>query len=53
MFFLVLPKHENHFVTWESGLDKVSSEIQGVSSTDYNFKELSRPWIFILKFNVF
>ena len=33
-------------VTWESGLDKVSTEFQGVSSTDYNFQELSRPWIF-------
>ena len=39
--------------TWESGLDKVSTEIHEVSSTDYNFQELSRPWIFILKFNVF
>ena len=40
-------------VTWESGLDKVSTKFQGVSSTDYNFQELSRPWIFILKFNDF
>ena len=40
-------------VTSESGLDKVSTEFQGVSSTDYNFQELSRPWIFILKFNDF
>ena len=39
-------------VTWESGLDKVSTEFQGVSSTDCNFQELSRPWIFVLKFNV-
>ena len=36
--------------TWESGLDKVSTEIQGLSSTDCNFQGLSRPWIFILKF---
>ena len=36
--------------TWESGLDKVSTEIQGLSSTDCNFQRLSRPWIFILKF---
>ena len=31
-------------VTWESGLDKVSTEIQGLSSTDYNFQGLSR-WV--------
>ena len=31
-------------VTWESGLDKVSTEIQGFSSTDYNFQGLSR-WV--------
>ena len=36
--------------TWESGLDKVSTEIQGLASTDCNFQGLSRPWIFILKF---
>ena len=29
-------------VTWESGLDKVSTEIHGLSSTDYNFQGLSR-----------
>ena len=28
----------------------LSNEIQGLSSTDCNFQELSRPWIFILKF---
>ena len=39
--------------TWESGLDKVSTEIQGFSSTDCNFKGLWRPWIFILKFQHF
>ena len=36
--------------TWESGLDKVSTEIQGLSSTDYNFQGLSRPWSFYFKF---
>ena len=36
--------------TWESGLDKVSTEIQGLSSTDYNFQGLSRPWTFYFKF---
>ena len=28
--------------TWESGLDKVSTEIRGLSSTDCNFQGLSR-----------
>ena len=36
--------------TWESGLDKVSTEIQGLSSTDCNFQGLSRPWTFYFKF---
>ena len=36
--------------TWESGLDKVSTEIQGLSSTDYNLQGLSRPWTFYFKF---
>ena len=36
--------------TWESGLDKVSTEIQGLSSTDCNFPGLSRPWTFYFKF---
>ena len=36
--------------TWESGLDIVSTEIQGLSSTDYNFQGLSRPWTFYFKF---
>ena len=36
--------------TWESRLDKVSTEIQGLSSTDYNFQGLSRPWTFYFKF---
>ena len=36
--------------TWESGLDKVSTEIEGLSSTDYNFQGLSRPWTFYFKF---
>ena len=30
--------------TWESGLDKLSTEIQGLSSTDCNFQGLSRPF---------
>ena len=29
-------------VTWKSGLDKVSTEIQGLSSTDCNFQGLTR-----------
>ena len=36
--------------TWESGLDKVSTEIQGLSSTDCNFQGLSRSWTFYFKF---
>ena len=36
--------------TWESGLDKVTTEIQGLSSTDCNFQGLSRPWTFYFKF---
>ena len=36
--------------TWEAGLDKVSTEIQGLSSTDWNFQGLSRPWTFYFKF---
>ena len=36
--------------TWESGLDKVSTEIQGLSSTDCNFQGLSRPWTYHFKF---
>ena len=32
--------------TWEFGLDKVSTEIQELSSTDCNFQGLSRPWTF-------
>ena len=35
--------------TWKSRLDKVSTEIQGLSSTHCNFQGLPRPWIFILK----
>ena len=57
--FLV-PPHMSNFIlkvflsllllcNWESGFDKVSTEIQGLSSTDCNFQELSRPWIFMLK----
>ena len=33
------------------GLDKVSTEIQGLSTTDCNFQGLSRPWILTSKFN--
>ena len=35
--------------TWESGLEKVVTKFQGLSSTDCNFQGFSRPWIFILK----
>ena len=37
-------------VTFESGLDKVSTEIQGLSSVDCNFQGLSRPWTVYFKF---
>ena len=33
----------------ESGLDKVSTEIQGLSSIDCNFQGLSRAWNFYFK----
>ena len=36
--------------TWESGLDKVGTKIQGLSSTYCNFQGLSRPWTFYFKF---
>ena len=36
--------------TWESGLDRLSTEIQGLPSTDRNFQGLSRPWTFYFKF---
>ena len=39
--------------TWESGLDKFSTEIQRLSTTDCNFQGFSRRWIFILKFEDF
>ena len=40
--------------TWESGLDKVSTEIQGLSSTDYYFQGLSRQVeLFISNFEDF
>ena len=32
------------FGTWESGLDKASTEIQGLSSTDCNFQGLSKTF---------
>ena len=66
MSFLVLPQHEQLYReglsvfapvgTWESGLDKISTEIQRLSSTDCNFHGLSKPWkpwIFISKFKDF
>ena len=31
--------------TWESGLDKVSTRMQGLSSIDCNFQEFSSPWL--------
>ena len=36
-----------------SRLDKNSTEIQGLSGTDYNFQGFSRSWIYILKFKDF
>ena len=33
--------------TWESGSDKVNTEIQGLSSTDWYFQRLSKPWFFL------
>ena len=50
--FFVVRQHEKFYPeglsvfaplgTWESGLDKVSTEIRGLSSTDCNFQGLSR-----------
>ena len=50
--FLVVRQHEKFYPeglsvfaplgTWESGLNKVSTEIRGLSSTDCNFQGLSR-----------
>ena len=43
---LVLPQHEQFYPDVLSvfvGLDKVSTEIQGLSSTYCNFQGLSRP----------
>ena len=59
MTFLVLPQHA--ILSWRPfcvcsfsfGLDKVSTKIQGLASTDCNFQGLSRPWISILKFKDF
>ena len=42
-----------YFHTLESMLDEISYKFQGLSSTDYNFQELSRSSIFILKFKDF
>ena len=56
MSFLVLLQHEQFNLKGLSvfiGLDKVSTKIQGLSSTDCNFQGLSRPWISILKFKDF
>ena len=55
-FFLLLKQHEQYYPEGLSvfvGLDKVSTEIQGLSSTNCNFEGLLRPRIFILKFNDF
>ena len=46
MPFLVLTKHEQFYPEGPSvfaGLDKVSTESQGLSSTDCNFQGPSRP----------
>ena len=51
MSFLILPQHEEYYpegLAVFSGLDKVSTKIQGFSSTDCNLQGLSRPLIFIL-----
>ena len=43
MSFLVLPQHEQFYLKGLSvlvGLDKVSTKIQGLSSTDCNFQGL-------------
>ena len=64
MSFLVLPQHEQFYPeglsvfaplgTWESGLDKVSTEIQGLFSiTHCNCQGLSKHWIFTLTFKNF
>ena len=63
MSFLVLPQHEQLYReglslfaplgTWESGLDKINTESQGLSGTDCNFHGPSRPLIFILKLKDF
>ena len=53
-FFLLLKQHEQYYPEGLSvfvGLDKVSTVIQGLSSTNCNFEGLLRPQIFILKFN--
>ena len=56
-FFLLLKQHEQYNypegLSVFAGLDKVSTEIQGLSSTNCNFEGLLRPRIFILKFNDF
>ena len=44
--FLFSPQHEQYYpegLSVFAGLDKVSTEIQGLSSTDCNFQGLSRP----------
>ena len=50
MSFLFPPQHEQYYpegLSVFAGLDKVSTKIQGLSSTNCNFQGLSRPWIFI------
>ena len=47
--FLFPPQHEQYYpegLSVFAVLDKVSMEIQGLSSTDCNFQGLTRPWIF-------
>ena len=59
VFIKVLPQHEQSWRSWclllvgiwESGFDKVSTEIRGNSITDSNFQRLWRPWIFKVRAN--
>ena len=47
MSFLVLPQHEQFYpevLSLFAGLDKVSTKIQGLSSTYFNFQRLSRTF---------
>ena len=54
-FFLALPQHEQSYpegLSVFAGLDKVSNEFQGLSSTYCNFQGLLKSWIFIFKVSV-